>query len=233
MTFKDDLESEVKEIFRSKWTESDGRVVPDPKKDLGLGNDARNLDATVLYADINDSTDLVDHNTNKFAAEIYKAYLRCAARIIKDEQGTITAYDGDRIMAVYVGDSRNDLAARSALKINYAVHRIINPLLKSEYPRKDYQLKQVVGIDTSKLFVAKIGVRNDNDLVWVGRAANYAAKLCNLNDYSTYITSDVFDSMSNDVKYGGKPKSLMWKKLAWKARDNKTIYGSTWWWQIT
>ncbi len=30
---------------------------------------------------------------------LYKAYLHCAAKIISNEGGEITAYDGDRIMA--------------------------------------------------------------------------------------------------------------------------------------
>src|SRR5260370_31674604 len=124
-----------------------------------------------------DSTDLVDGHEPHFAAEIYKAYLRCAARIIKHEQGTITAYDGDRVMAVFLGNSKNTSAVRSAQMINYTIQAIINPSLKKQYPNTTYQLKYVIGVDTSELFVARIGVRNDNDLVWVGRAANYAVKL--------------------------------------------------------
>ncbi len=97
-------------------------------------------------------------------------------------------------MAVYIGEAKNTQAVRSALKINYAVHKIINPLLKNQYPNESYRLKQVVGVDASDIFVTRIGVRNDNDLVWVGHAANYAAKLCGLNGkYATYITGDVFD----------------------------------------
>jgi class 3 adenylate cyclase len=233
MAYKTDLEKEVRGIFQSDWMERDGKVVPAPKG-LSPGNDAVKLNATVLYADMADSTDLVDRYERSFAAEIYKSYLRCATTIINNEQGTITAYDGDRVMAVFLGDSKNDSAVRSAMKINYAVHKIINPLLKNQYRKTRYQLKQVVGIDTSELFVARIGVRNDYDLVWVGRAANYAAKLCNMyGEYSIYITGKVFDSMSNDVKYGGKDNnSLMWKKDVWKARNGMRIYGSSCMWEI-
>ena len=212
MALKADLESEVKAIFESKWTKRDGQVVPDPK-DLQLGNDAVKLQATVLYADMAHSTDLVDGHKPHFAAEIYKAYLRCAARLIKHEQGAITAYDGDRVMAVFLGNSKNTSAVRSAQMINYAIRVIINPLLKKQYPDTTYLLKHVIGIDTSELFVARIGVRNDNDLVWVGRAANYAAKLCSLNgSYSIYITGDVFDVMHDSVKYSERDKSLLWHK---------------------
>jgi hypothetical protein len=74
MTFKTDLEREVKEIFASTWKEREGKVVPDPEG-LSLGNDAVKLNATVLYADMADSTDLVDSysHMHHFAAEIYKA----------------------------------------------------------------------------------------------------------------------------------------------------------------
>src|SRR5260370_23317492 len=164
---------------------------------------------------------------------MYKVYLSYAARILKNEQVTITAYDGDRVMAVFLGDAKNDLAVRSALKIHYVVQKIINPLMKDQYPKKTYQLKHVVGIDTSELLAARIGVRNDNDLVWVGRAANYAAKLCSLNGkHSTYITATVFNSMDKSVKYSGKDNSLMWDEKVWTARKDMKIYGSTWWWPI-
>jgi class 3 adenylate cyclase len=74
-------------------------------------------------------------------------------------------------MAVFIGDSKNTSAARAALKINWAVHKIVNPALLKTYTSSLYNLKHVIGVDTSSLLVARIGVRNDNDLVWVGRAA--------------------------------------------------------------
>ena len=61
------------------------------------------------------------------------------------------------------------------------VSKVINPKLKEAYPEENYTVQQSVGIDTSTLFVAKTGIRGSNDLVWVGRAANYAAKLSSLN----------------------------------------------------
>ena len=176
MSLVEDYSKIVEEIFKEKWSIREGRKVPE-SKELGLNNDAVKLDGTVLYADLDDSTNLVDGYKPAFAAEIYKTYLNCAAKVIRSEGGVITSYDGDRIMAVYIGESKNTSAARSALKINYTVTKIINPILKDCYPKTDYLVKQVVGIDTSNLFVARTGIRGSNDLVWVGRAANYAAKI--------------------------------------------------------
>jgi class 3 adenylate cyclase len=131
MTSKASLTKEVKKIFASPWDIREGKDVP-TFKDLSPNNDAIKLNATVLYADMSDSTVLVDKHEHTFAAGIYKAYLRCAATIINDENGIIRAYDGDRVMALFDGASKETSAVRSAMKINYAVNKIINPLLKKQ-----------------------------------------------------------------------------------------------------
>ena len=133
MGLKADMEKEVADVFAGKWQERDGNVVPEDDS-LTLSNDAVKIEATVLYADLADSTKLVDGNAAFFAAEIYKTFLHCAAKIIRGEGGAITAYDGDRIMAVYIGEMKNTRAVRSALRIHYAALYIINPAQKSVYP---------------------------------------------------------------------------------------------------
>jgi class 3 adenylate cyclase len=228
---KNDIQNEVSDIFRARWTERDGNVVPDDDG-LSLSNEAVKLNGTVLYADLADSTALVDGNAAFFVAEIYKTFLSCAAKIIRSEDGVITAYDGDRIMAVYIDDRKNTRAVRSAMKIYYAALHVIGPSQKSIYTSVSYTLKHVVGIDTSPLFVAKTGVRGANDLVWVGRAANYAAKLATLPDsYPTYITKEVYDTMSDDVKVS-RDSRPMWEPVNWNTFNNRTIYRSNWWWSI-
>lgn len=174
MSFTTDLTNEVDTIFKSSWETREGQVVPEAG-DLQLGNHAVELDGTVLYADLAESTNLVNTTKSAFAAEVYKTYLLCASRIITKNSGTITAFDGDRVMGVFIGKSKNTSAAKAALQINYAVQKIINPKLKAQYSNSTYEIKQSVGVDTCKLFVARTGIRGSNDLVWVGNAANYAA----------------------------------------------------------
>lgn len=225
-----DIRDEVAEIFATRWKKREGHVVPDSDT-ITLGNDAVELDGTVLYADLADSTELVKNYKDHFAAEIYKAYLVAACRMIRDQGGEITAFDGDRVMAVFIGNSKNSNAARAALKINWAVKKVVNPAIKSQYPETSFEVAQAVGIDTSSLFVAKTGIRGSNDLVWVGRAANYAAKLSayRSNNYSSIISEAVYKQLSDEAKYGGEPRRLMWDKLMWQEMGI-TIYGSNWWW---
>ncbi|MBZ5707438.1 MAG: adenylate/guanylate cyclase domain-containing protein [Acidobacteriia bacterium] len=227
-----EIRAEVDTIFATRWEKRNGQIVPD-SEDVELGNDAVQIEGTVLYADLADSTELVDSYKDYFAAEIYKAYLVAACRIIRDNDGEITAFDGDRVMAVYLGDSKNSNAARSALKINWAVKKVIGPAVKKAYPDTSFNLKQAVGIDTSALFVARTGIRGSNDLVWVGRAANYAAKLSAAKEagHSSLITEAVFNKLNEKSKYGGEPRRVMWEKVMWREMGI-TVYGSNWWWEI-
>lgn len=229
MALSEDLTGEVKNIFATSWQERDGQKVPEAA-DVQLGNDAVKLQATVLYADLAESTNLVDKHKASFAAEVYKSYLHCASKIISAEGGVITAFDGDRVMAVFIGKTKNTSAVRCALKINHAVVKIINPAIKAEYPKSEYTLKHSVGVDTSTLLVARTGIRGSNDLVWVGRAANYAAKLCALrnSNYASYITADVFKVMLEKVKSSsGRP---MWEATKWEEKGI-TVYRSSWIWR--
>ena len=91
----------------------------------------------------------------------------------------------------------------------------------------------MVGIDNSNIFACRIGVRNDNDIVWVGRAANYAAKLTTMDTgYPIYITGEVFDKLNESAKYGGEPRRMMWEERKWTAMSAMRIYRSNWWWEL-
>lgn len=226
MGLKDDLSAEVKKTFSDAWEEQSTIAVP-AAEDLRLNaNHAKNLElATVLYADLDGSTPMVDRYNWHFSAEVYKTYLRCAGAVIRSEKGVITAYDGDRIMAVFTGDYKNTQAVRAALKINYAVHKIIRPAITAEYADSTFVLNHVIGIDSTQLRAARIGVKGDSDLVWIGRAANYAAKLTTLSEKPIWITKAVYDSINAEVKVS--QGTNIWQARKWTAMNNLEVYCST------
>jgi class 3 adenylate cyclase len=231
MALKEDLTAEVQSIFYDNWESTTGRVVPAPSS-IGLGNKATFLEkAVVLYADLDGSTDMVDTKRWEFSAEIYKSFLHCAAKIMKAEGGTITAYDGDRIMAIFIHEAKYDAAARAALKLKWAVRNIIQPKMKAVYSTSSFEVAHTVGIDVSDLRAVRTGVRGDNDLVWVGRAANYAAKLTTLSSrFPTRITKAVFDQLSPALRT--TKNQPMWEKVDWVAMENIPIYRSNWGWIV-
>jgi class 3 adenylate cyclase len=231
MSLRQHLQETVHDVFFQEWTEREGRQIPEDSS-VQLGNDAVKIDATVLYADMADSTHLVDNFRPFFAAEIYKSFLACAAKIIRSEGGEITAYDGDRVMAVFIGELKNTRAARTAMKIHWARREVIAPALVKQYEGTTFKLNHVVGIDTSSLFVAKTGVRGANDLVWVGRAANHAAKLSSLpHSHSSYISEDVYKALQPVLKVSADGRD-MWEAVRWNGFDDRIIYRSNWRWAI-
>src|SRR5882724_11647170 len=132
MALVDDLRGICEEYSSTRWDFTDGRTVPDPE-DLTHANTGRWLDATVLYADIDGSTLMVDSLAPTLAAEYYKSYLRCASMILTDSGGVITAYDGDRVMSVFLGEGKTSLALEAALKISGMMLRILNPTFETCY----------------------------------------------------------------------------------------------------
>lgn len=230
MALKDELTTFCRDVFHSKWETTESRNVPDEDSKLTLKNTAITIDGTVLYADLDGSTAMVNGYKNWFAAEIYKTFLYCCARIIAAEGGVVTAYDGDRVMAVFIGDRKNTNAAKAALKIKWAVDEIIMPKKNARYTDDKFVLKHVTGIDTCSLFVAKTGARGANDLVWVGRAANYAAKLTSLPSTYTYITENVYKMLADEVKTSNG--TSMWEAVRFNTFNNQTIYRSSRRWKI-
>jgi class 3 adenylate cyclase len=226
MGLKEDLTNEVERIFSLTWDTQTTKHVPAPEELRLNANHAKDLEmATVLYADLDGSTSMVENHQWWFSAEIYRAYLRCAAEIIRKEGGVITAYDGDRVMAVFTGDYKNTTAVKAALKINYAVGMILRPQIDYWHKDQNFQLKHVIGIDTSQLHAARVGIHGDNDIVWVGRAANYAAKLSSLSNNPIWITGAVYDRLNDEAKLSGE--NNIWTEHTWTTMNKMRIYATT------
>src|SRR5205823_4516619 len=97
------------------WDVQDTDSVPAPEDIRLKTNHAKKLGwAVVLYADLDGSTNLVDRYSADFASEVYKSYLYCAGQLIRHHGGTITAYDGDRIMGIFLGNTKHTDAVTCA-----------------------------------------------------------------------------------------------------------------------
>jgi class 3 adenylate cyclase len=143
------------------------------------------------------------------------------------------------VMGVFLGETPNTNAAKAALKINWTVIHLLRPKIEAAYPalsRGGYELKHCVGIDRSEVLVVRSGVREHNDLIWVGRAPNIAAKLAAFRtNHPTYITHDAYSRLHEDVKLGGDPRRSMWEERSWTnppSPELARIYRSNFWWSL-
>lgn len=232
MSVSDDIKKNAADTFGQKWTVRDGSVVP-AASDLKLNNDAVKFEtATVLYADLDGSTDLVEGKKWEFAGHVYKTFLYAASRLIRKHGGTIVSYDGDRVMGIFISEKQQNDAVSCALEINYAMTNVVQKEL-NEIWTTDFKIRHVIGIDTSTIRAARTGVRGDNDIVWIGNAANLAAKLTAQSaDCPTWITKRVYDHLAAGQKTGPKGENI-WRKWKWSEHNEEEVYSSTYWRSFT
>ena len=239
MGLADDVTKAVTDIVCSDWDVRKGTVVP-TTADVKLKNGAVEVDAVYLYADLADSTGLARDFSRKTAAKVMRAYLDATCRVIKARGGEIRSFDGDRVMAIFMGSIKNTEAAKCALQINHVVTKIVRPKVEANLPSiksQGFIVKHCVGIDSGTALIVRGGVRGSNDLVSIGRAPNVAAKLSDIRtSAATYITEAVFKSMADSSKYGGtgQDRKLMWDGPYSRevGGENLTIYKSAWTWGL-
>ncbi|MFH8470640.1 adenylate/guanylate cyclase domain-containing protein [Streptomyces sp. NPDC017991] len=234
MALGDKIRSDLDNMVGKPWSIRNGNVVPGTD-DVGLyNNDAVKLDAVYLYADLLGSTKLAREFTPHVAGKVIRASLRTASTIIKACEGEIRSYDGDRVMGIFIGGSKNTNAARAALRINYAMEEIVQPALYAKLPtleRDGYIPRMCVGIASGEAFISRAGVRGSSDLVSIGRAPNVAAKLSDIRQpgrYRTYITAQVYNRLQDKVKVS-KGTNIWNSYRDAVGGEQMTIYRSTYW----
>lgn len=141
-------------------------------------------------------------------------------------------------MGVFVGDYKNTSAVKASLHINYVLSKIIKPKLESKYDvfkNGTHKLGHCVGIDTSEVLVIRSGIRNNNDLVWVGSAPNVAAKLSGLRDnpYNSWITGSVYDALHDEAKISKDGRAMWEKRVNVSSIPGGVGYRSSWYWEQT
>jgi adenylate cyclase len=229
------IETRVSTIFNMTWNIRVGQVIP-KTNDVALINGAVKLRAVLLYADLFDSTTLARKFPRSVAAKIVRAYLSSMTQMVKDSGGEIRSFDGDRIMAVFVGSSKSTAAAKCALQMNYVVQKILKPQAEAKFPSlqtEGFLLGHCAGIAQSDVFVVRGGVRGSNDLVFIGSAPNVAAKLSDIRNppWHSYISSAVYRDLNDSTKIGANGKN-MWTPVKRAVGDEQwDLYKSNWIWK--
>jgi adenylate cyclase len=232
MAIADDLTNDINSVLSQAWEIRDGTTVPTTETVVLTGGGVK-LTVTMLYADLADSTELAMWD-RRVTARICKAFLACSTRLIKARGGEVRSFDGDRVMGVFLGDSKHTSAVKCALQINWMFLNLLKPKFASKYDdigNGTYNLMHCVGIDTSEVLVVRTGIRNNNDLIWVGQAPNVAAKLSAIRDapYYSFITGTIYDHMADEVKTSNNQN--MWEERNWTSGLMKRVFRSSWTWK--
>lgn len=211
------VESSVEDIFAATMNVTNATKVPETD-DIVLRNGGKLVDATYLYADLAGSSKMAQQLTKEAAAKVIKAYVNTSTRILRHKGGEIRSFDGDRVMAIFMGADKEDRAVRAAMGIHWAVQEVIPAAIKKRYsdPEKFPTIAHGIGIDSGEALIIRGGIRDNNDLISIGAAPNIAAKLSDIRDYrgSIFVTNSVKDVLSDDyLRYDGWRE--VWTRLGW------------------
>lgn len=202
MGLADDIVTTTSTLIATVWDIRNGQVVPTTDT-VALNDGAVRLDATYMYTDMADSTALAQSVKSEVVGKVIRTYLNAASRTIKHYGGAIRSFDGDRVMGIFIGSSKNTNALKAAFALEWAVTQVIQDKLDSKYAvsLSDWTMKHGVGIATGEALIVRGGVRGSNDLVSIGDAPNIAAKLSEIrNGYSLHVTDRVHDNSHASVK---------------------------------
>lgn len=226
------IRTEIQNAINVAWSRRNAYSVPEAEDLLLTGNSAAEFEGCVLYADMKASTALVNEYKDFFAASVYKAFLVATCDVIANNDGKITSFDGDRVMAIYNGEMKCTSAVKTALQIRFIVNEI-NDILNKKYPSTRYSVDYSVGVDVSNLFAIRTGIRNHNDVAWIGSSANVAAKLSEIRGRSgnSFITKRVYTRIADVAKFGGNTNEDMWYDTG-IVMFGQPIYGSAWRWSF-
>lgn len=233
MGLAEDVHTGTIQAIDPEWEISIALEIPAPD-DVALAKGAAQVEAAVLYADLADSTTLINQYGPIIAGRVYKGFLAGATRIIREFGGEIRSFDGDRVMALYTGNQKHTNALTCALKINFFVQNVLAPILKASRPStSSFNLAHCVGVDTGKILVVKTGIRSNNDLAWVGLAANVAAKLSTIRQdaYYSFATAAAHNAALESARLSVNGEWI-WEECTWAELPGVQLYRSHWIWSL-
>lgn len=239
MAFKDDIISQVDNYFSGNYEITNGTAVPDVE-DIPLGKHGREMELAMLFIDIKESTKIVNGFRRQTAAKMYKSFLFGVTKIALANDGQLRSFNGDGVLVVFNGTAKCNNAVKAAMQMKYFCNEILKPKVDShmEDHKSDDHLDFGIGIgiDVGDVLIVRGGVRgyNNNDLVWVGNATNYAVKLSGLatSTYSIYISERIYSKLNDPAKYSDSSNTQnMWTKIDLDAY-NFYIYKTNFHWGI-
>jgi adenylate cyclase len=238
-TSKTDLTKMVDGYLAGAYETTQPRGIPNPE-DIPLGNKAAKLEATALFIDLRQSSDITNAFRRQTAAKMLKSYFDGSVRIINQNSGKVRSFNGDGMLALFVGDTQSNNAVKAAMQVRWFVEHVLWPKFNSYFAanaaargaRLNFSIG--AGLDRGDIYAVRVGIRGTNDVAWVGRCSNTAAKLSNVLHHprSIGITRAVYGRLNNDRKYSDGEH--MWSN---EFRDEfggvqRAYRTTTYWWRI-
>ena len=145
------------------------------------------VNATALFVDIRDSSNLSDKHKRPALAKIYRSFISEVIAILNgNDKCKFINIDGDCVSGVYETPKKVDLD--SVFQDAYTISSMVD-ILNCKLKKKNIQEIEIgIGLDYGRLLLIKAGFSGSglNEVAWMGDALNTASKLCSKANKDTY-----------------------------------------------
>jgi len=229
---------QIEEYLAESYTRSDTNIVP-KRDDLTFGNTVKKMvHAKAFYIDMRKSRKILSDASTFWSIKIHKAFLGAVTYCIERREGHLRSFNGDGLLAFFIGENAGSRAIRTAMDIKGFVLKINEILNNNDIENIDFG----IGIAQSEVLVAKSGKAGDDqtrqDLIWVGISVYVAVELSEFGKSSKniWISNNVLNSVMSEkdvlnvLKYDG---NWIWF-YEYKTLNNgyQKVYHTTWYFNV-
>lgn len=217
MATNQEILDKINEYVDQSYTQTETSLVP-KKNDLTFGNTVKKIKhAKVFYIDLRKSKKILSDSTDFWSIKIHKSFLRIVIHCIEKRDGHVRSFNGDGVLAFFVGEKSASKAVKAALDIKAFVLKLNDKLEKKKKNPIDFG----IGIGQGPIMVAKSGKGGDDqskqDLVWIGIALYVSVELSEFaeNPNNIWISRHVRDTISveNHLNVINNDGKSIWYKV--------------------
>lgn len=172
------FKKELKDILDLTIQKENTNTIPN-EGDVSKKSKAKNLQCSVLFVDMRNSTKMMDEQGRKNMTKIYKMFARTVIKSVEECNGKVMQIMGDGMLCLFVNENEKNsgqLAVDAVRNINTYVQNSYNPIVSD-----DWKIQCGMGICSGHIFITRIGIRGEDkccQLAFPSSVTNYASKYC-------------------------------------------------------
>lgn len=170
----------LRALLRQRPLLAEGRVLP-KLEDLAV-MEGRQVEAAFVYTDLDSFTKVVASQPTRVSFVLLQAFIELVTRITSYYGGAVVDCAGDRLLSVFHRPAKNYSSepVHEAITAAFWIQRMLQ-VSTDVFVQAGVSPPRVgIGIDYGSVTVGCVGFRNNKRLIFVGDAANNAAKLQDL-----------------------------------------------------
>ena len=171
------------------------------EQEISKKKKAKNLQCSVMFVDMRNSTKMQDTNGRKNMLKIYKMFAKLVTKAVEENYGKVMQIVGDGLLCLFVNKNKNSgqHAIDAVRSINTYVEESYNPIVED-----DWKIACGIGVCSGHILITRIGTRGKNkccQLAFPSSVTNYASKCCeNAKSYEVIFDEKTFEQINSQDK---------------------------------